>query len=486
MSFEGLEQQFAANGYYTFLAELKTIFLIFGDESVFVFKLLTFLSYFFSGLFLYLILRNIREIGSTARLFIVLFFITFPVNSAKISLVIVNHSINHFLFFFVLWLFTIFLKKRSIIVRIVSLSLFFFFFYSLFISILYYNHIYLLYFNKDSIWNVKNLIKIVAKHTVFFILPILYWVFKNNVFVTTGLYKEYNEIGPIKLTSLFKNILDSFDYSFIEVIKWSIPNTIMEWLFMFIILLLLITFIKIKSKPTIGLPIFIRNLFFIVLGVVVFIAGTYAYLAVGKMPMLNDWNSRQQILVPLGASLILYYFLSLIFDIFHLQSKVRVCIFSVLVSMFIVTNIGVYYDFEKGWLKQKSLMEHFGDAEIFEENTTFIFDDQILYLNANNRIYRFYEYTGMFKKVFGETRRLGQSKAIKIDMYRMNKLKHFLYFNINNYEMSEEKYIVVKEGSYKLNFPNYLKLKFNSVFNKDIYKENVKDILMLETESISK
>ena len=52
------------------------------------------------------------------------------------------------------------------------------------------------------------------------------------------------------------------------------------------------------------------------LGLVLF-CGVFAYNAVGQQPRLNDWSHRHQLLVPLGASFILFFGLKTIF--FKLQ-----------------------------------------------------------------------------------------------------------------------------------------------------------------------
>lgn len=48
-----------------------------------------------------------------------------------------------------------------------------------------------------------------------------------------------------------------------------------------------------------------RNVVLILVGIAAFGLAVLPYLVVGKMPALGDWDSRHQILVPLGASLML-------------------------------------------------------------------------------------------------------------------------------------------------------------------------------------
>lgn len=481
VSNNGLEQQFVANGYYTFWALLKTIFFLFGDQSVFIFRLLTFVSYLLAGILLLFILRNIKEINKLSRLFIVLFFVTFPVNSAKISIVIVNHSLNYLLFFFGLWLFTIFLKNRSILLRILSLLSLFVSFFTPSLLVFYIIVIfYLLYYYKEHLFNFKFLFKLGFKYIDFFILPIVYWVFKKSVIVTSGLYADYNQIEQFGL-STFDYIMQDLKYSYIEVFKWSLPNSItgsvilLLLLFLFSIYFLLNTSKNVKVRSNFKLDIF-----FIGLGFIMFVAGTYAYIAVGKIPMLPDWHNRQQILVPLGASLLTFYGLKIIFDILALRSNVRNIIYILFLCIFMVANIKIYYDFEKDWLKQLSLMENFKTMEIFQDQTTFVFDDRLMHLNANGREYRFYEYTGLFKETFGDTTRLGQSQDLKKELSIFKKYKPYVYFNITDYTLTNDEYIIViEEGSYKLNTINYMKLKYNSIFNKEAYKEDLKNIVHL-------
>lgn len=486
VSITGLEQQFAANGYHTFLAFLKFVFFIFGDENVFVYRFITFISYLAIGYLLLLILRKIKEIDTFSRLFLVLFFITFPVNSARISMVIVNHSLNYLLFFLGLWLFTVFLKKRNIIVRFISLLCLFLSFFTPSLLVFYIVVVfYLIYYYKGSLFKLSELIKITFRYVDFFILPILYWLFKKKILITSGLYADYNEIESLSLQSLIEYIKNDFFYSYIKVFNWALPNSllgiiltvILFLLFLLILHKLLASFIVQRNTSI--------NLVFILLGVLTFIAGTFAYLAVGKVPMLSDWNSRQQLLVPLGASFISYYGLKAIFDIFSINIKHRAVIYTLLLTLFIVGNMKIYYEFEKDWIKQQALMEKFESMEIFQEYSTFVFDDKTKNLNANDRVYRFYEYTGLFKKTFGDTSRLGQDSTIRKDLEIFRKYQPYVYFNIEDYPLgnTKEYEINIEEGTYKLNTTNYLRLKFNSVFNKDAYTSDLQKIVKLDVES---
>ena len=118
------------------------------------------------------------------------------------------------------------------------------------------------------------------------------------------------------------------------------------------------------------------------------------------MPQLGDWNSRHQLLVPLGASFMLFYSFKIISDRFIRSSTVKVAIISAIIALLVATSVVSYLDYQRDSYKQISLLDNIKNKEEIRNHTTFLFEDQTIQLNANTRSYRFSEYTGMLQVRF--------------------------------------------------------------------------------------
>jgi len=131
-------------------------------------------------------------------------------------------------------------------------------------------------------------------------------------------------------------------------------------------------------------------------------------------------------------------------------------------------------------------MENFKTSEIIKNNRTFIFIDNTLALNAIERKYRFYEYTGMFKLVFNNDIRFADNK----DMECKNMKDYEIFvknpqYNIHNYIITEPEYnVIINYGTYKLNVTNTLSLMIHQFYEKEKFLPKIKGIIHLEYEKI--
>jgi len=139
-------------------------------------------------------------------------------------------------------------------------------------------------------------------------------------------------------------------------------------------------------------------------GIVFFVAGVFAYLAVGKIPSAEDWDSRHQLLTPLGASFMLVSLPRLV-----LKARGQNLVSALLVVLFTAGAISTWIDFQRDWYKQVALIENFRITPEIENGTHFLIDDRTTDLDANGRRYRSYEYSGLFQAAFGDLNRLGRS-----------------------------------------------------------------------------
>ncbi|MDQ7057298.1 MAG: hypothetical protein Q9N62_02095 [Ghiorsea sp.] len=184
----------------------------------------------------------------------------------------------------------------------------------------------------------------------------------------------------------------------------------------------------------------IKVLFYVALfSLVCLYLAAFPYVVVGKTLSFLDWESRDQILLPLGFSLLLFVIVRLVAKLFG--EKTGLILVVAIVSLFIVKNGEVYYSYLLGNIKQQALIEEFKSNDLIRSNTSFFVSDRTQELNTLNRVYRFYEWTGLLRKTFGDQKRF----AVNIERYQ-NKGYYEKYTYDSGYNI---------EG-HNLNFPSHV------------------------------
>jgi hypothetical protein len=146
-----------------------------------------------------------------------------------------------------------------------------------------------------------------------------------------------------------------------------------------------------------------RDGWFLVFGLLAFVAGVFPYLAVGKIPAAAEWDSRHQLLTPLGASFMLVYLARLL-----LALRQQNAVLALVATLFVADNARVWADFQRDWYKQVAVMENLKAMPEVQQGKRFVFEDRARDLDANHRRYRDYEYTGLLQMAFGERTREGR------------------------------------------------------------------------------
>jgi len=208
-------------------------------------------------------------------------------------------------------------------------------------------------------------------------------------------------------------------------------------------------------------------------------------MAVGKGIGTTDFNTRNQMLVPLGSSFILFYFVKIIFN-----TKARSIVCSLLIVLFVYTNFMCFLEFQRDWFKQLSLIENFKDSDVVKHNTTFLLDDKTKDINARKREHRFYEINGLMKVAFGDEKRLGIPK----DKFSVSGIKYFenfvgnrdyRYFNMNEYtKLKQPEYtIIINHGTFRWSVwgNRELKLLLKRLFFPERFKKDLRTILTIQT-----
>ena len=451
--------------------------IIFSFNNMLVCRALVFFCYLFSALLLYGVLKTVKEIGNRERFFITLFFILFPVNFARLPQSTSHYAISYFLFFLGLFLLSLYFLKRKIFVRISALSFLFLSFFSLPSLLLFYGVVilFIAYVECPNIKTIKGYLFFPLRYLDFLVAPVVFWAIKIIFFKPYGLYAGHNEVNLTNLLTSIYKLNVAFSASFIAPLKEAFQSSNSIYLTTIIATLLVSVFIykryPLRQDDKAGT----KDFWFLSLGFFVFLLGVYGYLVVDKMPISSSWYSRFQILVPLGASFIIVYFVRIIFN-----NKIRTIVYSLLLVLFVHTNFMAYLNYQKDWFKQLSLIENFKNSEILRNNSSFLFNDRTFNLDARGRTYYFYEYTGLMKLVFGNERRFGTVNPSDFVGGTERYIK-FSSYNCREYNMQKPQYeVVIDYGQYKLGYSNTIKLILLKFIKSAKFKEKIKNVIRLE------
>ena len=191
----------------------------------------------------------------------------------------------------------------------------------------------------------------------------------------------------------------------------------------------------------------------------------------------------------MGFSFLFFYFFKLLFIEFSIRDKSQKIIYSIIIATLISSNINNYLKFQIDSFKQQSIMEYMIDNSIFLNNTSFVFEDRTLDLNAFGRTYRFYEYTGMMKKVFNDDKRFGIN-SIEYDNKNHYKnewrFKNYPQFNFSEFDLSDPQYrIIINRRSDIPSMKTILILIYNNLKNKDKNNLYIRNMLSFSFNKIS-
>ena len=224
-----------------------------------------------------------------------------------------------------------------------------------------------------------------------------------------------------------------------------------------------------------------ETLWLFLLGAFVLYLAAFPYVVVGILPELGDWASRQQVLIPFGASVMLVYGVKLL----NRHWGFSFPIYLLFMLLFIHTTMTDQISLQRDWYKQLSIMENMRKSPIIINNTSFLFRDDTRDLNFNSRIYRFYEYTGLMKEVYKNERRFGVESVTYTGSTQGNiqGYKECLTaaYNMGDFIPQEpDTLIIISRGATRLDTTDMLKLMWWERSDKGRFYCAIFDIIRLE------
>ena len=287
-----------------------------------LYSLISNISLFLASIFLWLSLKCVKEITRSQRLMVVLFFTVFPVYFARIcEISAFNRNLLYMLFFSAVFCMLKYFSKERKIFRILSLLLFGVSFFLYALIPLYVVILIIVVYKSITAEKNKNLLLGTLKYADYFVLPIIFWILRENFWKPSGMFSGTNQpaIGnlsvPVLINALKINVVEVYK---LYVFRPMIDNTWITIGITILIFYVLNRFVYIKKDPN---EKTIKNdSILLLIGIMFFAVALFSYLVIGKIPHHNGWLSRYQVLFPLGLALTTYYSLRIVFTLLCIPS----------------------------------------------------------------------------------------------------------------------------------------------------------------------
>ena len=386
---------------FNFLGYLHVAMLAIGPWA---YRVLTFFLMYASGLLLYRILGLQNWIRHEDRLLIVILVLVSPFDAARVALVDFPYTLCLFLFFLG-W----YLIGKS---RLASLACFLVSFNMQSLLVFYILPVLDCFFRESSARRLSDLVLWSLRRLDMLLAPFIWFAIKLLFFKPVGIYKGYNEAFHAL------NLLKAPALQARDLLSLSLPLSL--WLIASIICAMSIKRLGIDWHAPAARAL--RNRYFSI-GILALVAGLFPYWILGLVPTFYDWNSRHQILMPLGAA---FLFLGLLACC---EERIKPLVVTMYVGAFLALNWSNYTGDILDWQKQKTIVNFLRNSKAAASANLLVFDDATP--NALSRVYRFYEWGGLIKLAYsGRADKFGINSD-QLDQYLRGDLDRYFSVHYN-------------------------------------------------------
>ena len=348
-----------------------------------IYRLLTFISFFVTSIFLDKILKRTNILKSDMRFGLCLLYLTTPFYIARVTIVCFQYTLCFFLFF-AAW----FLMDR---LRLISIILFLISFTTNSLLVFY-----CLPIIEDFFINFKSLSikKYIKNNIIFLLLPFSFYLFQLLKWKPFGIYDGYHSNFAIK------NIFNASTLQLLDAIK--LESKFIIFIPFLVLLISYIFYRFIFSDLDTSDRNNARKLF--VFGFISLISGVFPYWILNYSPSFSDWSSRHQLLMPLGIAIIAT---SIILN-FNVEG--RRILLSLFISIFLIINISNYFSLISDNIKQNQIIKVLQNKVDIKKPDFIIFEDGTK--NALDRYYRSYEWLGILNKAYPNRNIIGLNNTL--------------------------------------------------------------------------
>jgi hypothetical protein len=363
------------------------VHIFFSSLGPWVYKCVTFVSFYLAGAFFYLVAKRDLLLSRTISFWAAALFLTLPLNIARVASIDVLYTLS-VAFFMAGWFFI----RNS---RLSAIILFSLSFNTQSLLVFYSIPIAFLYFRQSPRLSVGRFL---LEYLGLLLLPFIWFALKNIFFKPYGVSAGYNSNYD------FNNLWIAMEAQLSDLIVYGKSLSADYTLLAAIPLLSLTFWIFFISKGNLNFNIRLgQSVRLFLLGLLTLTLGLFPYWIIGLVPTFVEWTSRHQLLMPFGASICLVSIIGV------LGVRIRHVLLSLILSLSVGINNRNYWDFYLDWRKQVKIIEELRSSERARTADLLVFSDDTR--NAIGRRYRFYEWSGMIARAFpGENFRFGLNR----------------------------------------------------------------------------
>jgi hypothetical protein len=361
-----------------------------------IYRIAVFFLMFGAGICLERILAKHPQVPDSIRLLIVIFFLTLPFNMARAAMVTLPYSLCYFMFFLA-WML---IPSQKLISGVLFLASF----NTNSLLVFYVLPIVDSAIRNDAFRGLGNAWKFIIKYGLFLCLPFIFWMVKQVWFKPTGWYANYNQNFNVA------NIDDASKAQFLDL-----SSVRIEPVLFLVALAIVLTLLRGLDIPRTNFGLSSKLLGG---GIIALTAACFPYWILGLVPGFSDWDSRHQLLMPLGAAMLVTGTLT------ALPNQIARWMAVALVAASTSISVDSYLALHRDWDKQKQIMTLLSQSSEVKAADIVIFQDNTAELNALDRKYRFYEWNGLMSEAFGDERRLGLS-PVEFEKFRVGQFAKY-------------------------------------------------------------
>ena len=336
-----------------------------------LFHVLTFVVFPLAALFLWNTIKSTSFLVEWEKFAITALFLLLPLNSARHSMTIFMYSFCNLAFYAGWWIFA---RAKFRYSKLVSLSLFIVSFDTA--SFIVFSIVPIAMGLLELERNRKDVLTYLRNSLPFLIAPLVYW------FVEPVLNPNLDPVRELYYTPKLSGILRGSLLLLPIVISALLGLTKFGW----------------KYSTHRGNVQILSGLTLIWLGVFPYMAlGHFANLNslfIGFVPGASDWDSRHQLLMPLGMAVLVVGLV----NYFELK-KIRESLVTVLVACTILSATFTH-EYYLDSIKTRDVIEELKNFPELENSELVMFDDQATRFNARGRRIRPYEWEGVLRSAF--------------------------------------------------------------------------------------
>lgn len=445
------------------------------------YRILIFIMFYFGALFFYGILRRVLRLTHTTCCIICCLYIIIPANDARIMLSVFSYSIGNFFFLFGFYILTFVIEKekgkKKIVWRLVDLILFWCSYVLNSNLVLY--AIPLLY-----ILIHEGTLQKAAKYIDYLFLPIVFYLIRKKIFVPYGGYKGYNQISVVGIMNAMVKTIPA-DIIVMMRVAYNLIGYCFIPLLIVILLFLLLNRKKIykiildifskknvliedKSTDIVDTIISRKGTILFLIGCIVLSAGLFPYIVVrGTYNIsITGLEGRDGMLVPLGASLIIYILVK-----FMLNREITVYIYALIIMCGVIHFNVWYLAYQSDYYRQLGFQYQLAEHEELRQSKN------IVYLsNDNGRLngMPFYALNANAEMVYGDQTRFIMAGFESAYLLQDDNLYYFVEsgnYHMMDYDTTYKTIDAVIEYSNTISTVDTLKLKAYEIFRPEKFEK---------------